>query len=183
MDISLNLNKVKKLKTHKKFLGTGFILTSAGSVMGFLHNTMDKLAKFQDAIINSPDSIGVFQKIFNKYGCENKAEFDSFLQANSTTYHDTVIINGVPTPWEFTRYNAQAQPAYNEFTNAQTALQNLPLDGQLEYIGIGLDDVAMFAIVPTIFMAGYLIKRHQYKKAYENTYNALAEKEEKEMEK
>ena len=74
-----------------------------------------------------------------------------------------------------TRYNAEAQPAYTEFTATQNSMLDLPLQDQLQFMDVGIDDVAMYAIVPTLCMIGYMVKRHQYKNACKLAKQASAE--------
>ena len=166
---------LKKLKTQKKVCGLGFVGSLALCSYGFINLVKEKISGFSDVVNNDPDQISVFREVFEKYDCENYAEFKTFLSDNSTTFTDWVYVDGVPQQITVTRYNQFAQPAYNEFTSLQHSLNELPITDQLLYLGIDGSDLAMFAIVPAVFAIAYGYKKHQYKKACKRAKQASLE--------
>ena len=168
----MNLNK---LKTQKKVCGLGFVGSLALCSYSAINFIKEKISGFNDAVKNDPDQISVCREVFQKYDCENYAEFKTFLSDNSTTFTDWVYVNGVPQQITVTRYNQFARPAYSEFTSLQHSLNDLPITDKLLYLGIDESDLAMFAIVPAVFALAYGYKKHQYKKACKRAEQASLE--------
>ena len=138
-----------------------YFVSLISCILLFFKYVWDCLLICSETLRNEPEKFRVFSELFNRYGCETKAEFESFLERNSYAEWGYKLVNGSIESYPIKKYNETASSASIIYDEEKMYFwDNVIIDPQ-QYLQMDLAIVSLLILIPIVFYIIYRVLKNK----------------------